>query len=158
MNQVGIYQLDEIDRLNDLSDTIEAGIFPAGEPYVKFNPGPWFNYGARTFVTAGYLSHNTYQYVTRDTYGMAMKATWVQIDGVGQSIFKRPVTDDGGKFSATGLLAVIEDRDETTGYRLVQNANDEDLQNSVLKPVWTNGNFIREYSLREVRDRVGAGA
>lgn len=112
---------------------------------------------ASTNVVFG-LGSYTYQYVTRDTYGMAMKATWVQIDGVGQSIFKRPVTDDGGKFSATGLLAVIEDRDETTGYRLVQNANDEDLQNSVLKPVWVNGNFVREYSLREVRDRVGAGA
>jgi ribose-phosphate pyrophosphokinase len=51
VNQVGIYQLDGIDRLNDLSETVETGIFPAGEPYVKFTPGPWFNEGAPTLVT-----------------------------------------------------------------------------------------------------------
>lgn len=51
MNQVGIYQLDGIEQLTDLGFTIETGIFPAGEPYVKFNPGREFKQGAPTLVT-----------------------------------------------------------------------------------------------------------
>lgn len=63
----------------------------------------------------------TYQYVTRDTYGMAMKATYAEryetigedlqedptLDKpvIGVNIFKKPITDPG-KNSATGLLMV----------------------------------------------------
>jgi len=50
----------------------------------------------------------TYQYVTRDTFGFAMKATWVQIDGKGIDIFKKPITDNGMKNSAKGRLAVLQ--------------------------------------------------
>lgn len=51
MKQVGIYQLDQIERLNDLSELVETGIFPAGEPYAKFTPDWTFNDGAPTLVT-----------------------------------------------------------------------------------------------------------
>ena len=60
---------------------------------------------ASTAVVFGYGSY-TYQYQTRDTFKMAMKATWVQINGLGRDIQKDPVTDDGTKKSATGRLAV----------------------------------------------------
>lgn len=46
----------------------------------------------------------TYQYVTRDTFGFAMKATYGEVNGVGREIFKDPATDDGTKKSAKGLL------------------------------------------------------
>jgi nicotinamide phosphoribosyltransferase len=52
----------------------------------------------------------TYQFNTRDTLGIAVKSTYqeVTIDGVteGINIFKDPVTDDGTKKSAKGLLCV----------------------------------------------------
>jgi ribose-phosphate pyrophosphokinase len=48
---VGVYQLDGLERLTDVSSTIEAGIFPAGEPYVKFTPQPLFKSGHPTLVT-----------------------------------------------------------------------------------------------------------
>ena len=48
----------------------------------------------------------TYQYNTRDTFGLAMKATYVEINNEGLEIFKNPITDDGTKKSATGLLQV----------------------------------------------------
>lgn len=51
----------------------------------------------------------TYQYLTRDTFGMAIKATWGQIDGKGFDIFKDPATDDGTKKSAKGLLHAYQD-------------------------------------------------
>ena len=51
----------------------------------------------------------TYEYVTRDTYGHAMKATAIRNrDGEIVPIFKRPVTDDGGKTSLKGIPAVYK--------------------------------------------------
>lgn len=48
----------------------------------------------------------TYQMVSRDTYGQAVKATWGVVDSEPREIFKDPVTDDGVKKSAKGLLRV----------------------------------------------------
>lgn len=63
----------------------------------------------------GYSSDNmvfgvgsyTYQYKTRDNLGWAMKATWAQINGEERELFKDPVTDNGNKRSAKGLLTVV---------------------------------------------------
>lgn len=52
----------------------------------------------------------TYQYVTRDTYGFAMKATYGEtVSGGPQPIYKDPRTDDGTKKSACGLLQVMQE-------------------------------------------------
>jgi nicotinamide phosphoribosyltransferase len=42
----------------------------------------------------------TYNYLTRDTFGFAVKATWGQVNGVGRELFKDPITDSGVKKSA----------------------------------------------------------
>lgn len=81
----------------------------------------------------------TYQFVTRDNHGHAMKATWVEIDGKGRNIFKSPVTDNGEKFSAKGRLAVIHDEDGEL--ILLNEATPEHEQMSLLRPVWRDGNF-----------------
>lgn len=47
----------------------------------------------------------SYQYITRDTFGFAMKATWMQIDGKSVDIYKAPKTDSS-KQSAKGRVAV----------------------------------------------------
>lgn len=49
---------------------------------------------ASTAVIFGYGSY-TYQYQTRDTFKMAMKATWVQINGQGRDIQKIPSPTTG---------------------------------------------------------------
>lgn len=49
----------------------------------------------------------TYQYVTRDSLSEAVKATYGIVDGIGYAVQKDPVTDNGTKKSATGLLAVL---------------------------------------------------
>jgi nicotinamide phosphoribosyltransferase len=88
----------------------------------------------------------SYQYVTRDTFGSAMKATWVEVDGVGRDIQKDPVTDNGLKRSATGRLAVVP------GYlRLIQQATPEQEAGSALQPVWEDGKFLRYQSFADVR-------
>lgn len=93
----------------------------------------------------------TYEYVTRDTHGLAMKATYAEINGVGHNLFKKPVTDNGGKFSATGLLAVV---DEDGTRKLIQNASDADMERSLLQPVWISGLYFNNWSFGEVRRRA----
>ena len=65
---------------------------------------------ASTNVVFG-IGSFTYQYVTRDTFASAIKATWAEVDGVGHDIMKDPVTDNGTKRSARGRLAVVRDQE-----------------------------------------------
>jgi nicotinamide phosphoribosyltransferase len=53
----------------------------------------------------------TYQYVTRDTFGFAMKSTWGRVLGEPRELSKDPITDDGTKKSLKGLLKVIRTDD-----------------------------------------------
>lgn len=92
----------------------------------------------------------TYQFVTRDTYGFAMKATWVEIDGKGMDIFKRPKTDDGMKNSAKGRLSVV--RGEDGKLQLINQATPEDEARSLLRLVWRNGNFVHRTSFSKIRE------
>ncbi|BBL19206.1 nicotinate phosphoribosyltransferase [Vibrio phage KIT04] len=95
----------------------------------------------------------TYQYVTRDTHGFAIKATDIQVgEGNHIAISKDPKTDQSKK-SAKGLLMVVEDGDS---YRLVadvtpeQEASDENC----LKTIFKDGKFIKRTSLAEIRARI----
>jgi nicotinamide phosphoribosyltransferase len=87
----------------------------------------------------------TYQYNTRDTYGFAMKATYGEVDGVGRNIFKDPVTDNGIKKSATGLLKV------TNG--VLYDNQDKNVE-SDLKTIFKDGSLVKETSLSEIRKRL----
>jgi nicotinamide phosphoribosyltransferase len=97
----------------------------------------------------------TYQYVTRDTFGFAMKATWVQIDGKGYDIFKKPITDNGMKNSAKGRLAVIPNANGKL--ELISQATPEQEALSVLQPVWVDGKFVYEEGFDVIRARALAG-
>ncbi len=90
----------------------------------------------------------TYQYNTRDTFGLAMKATYVEVSGEGREIFKNPVTDDGTKKSATGLLRVNK---ENGKYVLADKVSWKEEKGGELKTVFKDGVFLKEYSLGEIR-------
>lgn len=110
-----------------------------------------------TFITEGYLSHNTYQYVTRDTHGLAFKATAVQVEHADGSfewmpIFKDPLTDNSGKKSAKGLLAVV--KDEEGEYMLLENVDEATYNNCELQPVFLNGDFMNRQNFFDIRKRV----
>ncbi len=93
----------------------------------------------------------TYQYNTRDTFGMAMKATFVEVNGEGREIFKNPVTDDGTKRSATGLLQVKKVNNKYVLYDKVSWAAEKD---SELKTVFKDGMLVKDFSLQQIRDRI----
>lgn len=122
---------------------------------------------ASTNIVLG-IGSFTYQYNTRDTYGFAMKATYVELktgnvsadgkNGVveeveGRPIFKDPITDDGMKKSAKGLLKVVEQDGELT---LIDEVSWEDVQaeDNKLEVVFANGEFVKETTLTEIRERL----
>jgi nicotinamide phosphoribosyltransferase len=96
----------------------------------------------------------TYQYVTRDTYNMAMKATHCEINGTPIDMFKKPITDNGMKESAKGMLAVLRDKDGNL--YLKNQATVDELEQSELKTVWKDGQFKMFYDYAEVRARARA--
>lgn len=93
-----------------------------------------------------------FQGTTRDSFGSAVKATFVIINGEPHNIQKNPKTDDGTKKSATGRLAVAHKADGTL-YQ-IQGATDDQIKNSVLRPVWENGKFLVTSSFAEARAQL----
>jgi nicotinamide phosphoribosyltransferase len=109
----------------------------------------------------GFASYNvvlgigsyTYEYVTRDTFGFAMKATYGEVNGLGRDIFKSPKTDDGTKKSAKGLMQVY--RDPATGrLTLKDQCTWEEEGQGELKTVFKDGKLTVDWTLAEIRERV----
>lgn len=96
----------------------------------------------------------TYQYVTRDTYGWAMKATWGLTERGPQDIFKMPKTDDGTKNSAKGLLCVDVASDGVMF--LEQGVTEAREKEGALETVFLDGKLTRFETLAEIRDRLEA--
>ncbi|MNI51383.1 putative nicotinate phosphoribosyltransferase [compost metagenome] len=94
----------------------------------------------------------TYQYNTRDTFGFAMKATYGEVNGEGREIFKDPVTDDGTKKSAKGLLQIFKDADGE--YQLKDQCTWEEERKGELKEVYRDGKLLIDQSLAEIRARI----
>jgi nicotinamide phosphoribosyltransferase len=94
----------------------------------------------------------TYQFNTRDTFGFAMKATYVEVNGEAREIFKDPITDDGMKKSATGLLGVFLNGDDSL--RLEDKLSWEQEKMGILKTLYLNGNFENPTTLTEIKNRL----
>lgn len=97
----------------------------------------------------------TYQYNTRDSFGMAMKATHAIVDGQEYKIFKNPKTDSGVKRSARGMLAVTG---ESGNYVLHNDLSLEEWfdisDENKLQVVFRDGELINPTSLSEIRQRL----
>jgi nicotinamide phosphoribosyltransferase len=102
---------------------------------------------ASTNVVLG-IGSFTYQYNTRDTFGFAMKATYVEVDGVGREIFKDPITDDGTKKSATGLLKVLSDM------TLLDKVSWDIERHGMLQNIYLDGYFINKTTLTKIRNKL----
>lgn len=93
----------------------------------------------------------TYEYVTRDTYGFAMKATYGEVNGEARNIFKDPKTDDGTKKSAKGLMQVTEQKGKLV---MKDQCTWEEEKQGLLQTVFENGKVLNEQSLSEIRARI----
>lgn len=102
---------------------------------------------ASTNIVLG-IGSFTYQYNTRDTFGFAMKATYAEVNGKPINIWKDPVTDDGIKKSAKGLLSVDGDRN------LIEEVTWDETEKGLLRPVFRDGKLLRETSLQDIRENL----
>jgi len=107
---------------------------------------------ASSNITYG-LGSFSMTYSTRDSLGIAQKATWAKVDGVGYELFKDPITDGdrGMKKSAKGLLRV----DLVDGeYVLKDQCTPEEEQGGELDVVFENGRLVVDWTLNDIRERV----
>ena len=90
-------------------------------------------------IVFGLGSYN-YQYVTRDSYGFAMKTTWVEVDGKPKSVFKDPKTAQNVKRSARGLLTLTEKKGQRVFKQDVHaSVEAREKYNDVFNLVFKNG-------------------
>jgi nicotinamide phosphoribosyltransferase len=128
---------------------------------------------ASTNVVLG-IGSFTYQYNTRDTFGFAMKATYVEVledhitdygnSGeeipvrlkVGREIFKDPITDDGMKKSAKGLMQVhrLVGAHGVSSYILKDGVTWDEESKGDLKTIYLNGEFHNTTTLTEIRNKL----
>lgn len=103
-------------------------------------------YGVGSFTT---------QYTTRDSLGMAVKATGAVIDGQQIMVVKEPKTDLSKK-SAKGFLKVV--RNMFGQLELIDNCQLEDVQSddNELRRVFYNGKLIVDEDLTTIRERAAA--
>ena len=111
---------------------------------------------ASTNVVYGIGSY-TYQYNTRDTFGFALKSTFVMVGGQERNIFKDPVTDNGVKKSQTGMVAVLKDGGTIHHVDSLSRAERDKLEAvNLLEDVFIDGVLVRDESLQEIRSRLKA--
>lgn len=109
----------------------------------------------------------TYQYNTRDTFGFAMKATYVELEEtfyataesvepgvrtIGREIFKDPITDDGTKKSAKGLLAVYQRMDGSI--HLKDQVTWTQEGEGCLQTIFKDGIYENLVTLTDIREKL----
>ena len=105
---------------------------------------------ASTNVVFGVGSY-TCQYLTRDSMGIAVKATAAVVDGQTYALSKDPATDDGTKKCAKGLLRVEKEGNDFVLYDLQtweQEAKGE------LRTVFEDGELLNLESFETIRSRL----
>lgn len=91
----------------------------------------------------------TYQHVTRDTFGFAIKSTFGKVKGESRELFKDPKTDDGTKRSLRGLVKVVEQEGE-----LVVLDRQPNTLGTFLNPIFKNGLVIGSESFEVIKRRL----
>ena len=95
----------------------------------------------------------TYNLLTRDNFGWAMKAIYAQVGDESVEIYKDPATDSGTKKSARGLLRVEQ---EGNKFVLYERQTEEEANGGALIPVFRDSKLLVTQSLAEIRQRLHA--
>ncbi|MDO5559534.1 MAG: nicotinate phosphoribosyltransferase [Oscillospiraceae bacterium] len=116
---------------------------------------------AASNVTLGIGSY-TYQYVTRDSLGQALKATNSIVDGQERQIFKDPKTDKvkGANFkkSQKGMCCVYRDGEDILYKDELTIEEAAKMENNLLQPVFRDGMLLVDDSLSDIRRRLHGNA
>lgn len=105
----------------------------------------------------------TYQYVTRDSFGFALKATDSVINGVECQIYKDPITDKvkGNNFkkSQRGRCYVYKDGDDIfyKDFLTIEDLEKEEYADNLLIPVFKDGELLVDVSIQDIRNRLHNG-
>jgi len=121
---------------------------------------------ASTNIVFGVGSY-TMNYNTRDSIGFAVKSTYCEViertknergviidERISREIFKDPITDDGVKKSAKGLLAVFKDQDGE--FYLKDQCTWDEENTGELKTVFKDGSLLIDLNFSEIKSFVSA--
>ena len=89
--------------------------------------------------------------LTRDDLGFAIKASYVEVDGIGVPVYKQPKTDMS-KASSAGLFKVV--KEESGDYKLLSNVTKQEEEEGELQTVWVDGVFVKETTFDEIKARL----
>jgi nicotinamide phosphoribosyltransferase len=89
-------------------------------------------------------------YATIDSQGGAVKSTYVEVKGEARPIFKNPITDDGIKKSAKGLLQVTDELE------MIDNCSWEQEQKGLLKIIYKNGIFYNLTNFTKIKTKINS--
>lgn len=134
-SHIGLIYGDSItlDRSNDILESLSNKGFASGN--VVFGVGSF-----------------TYQYITRDTFGFAVKATATSVDSDFIAIFKDPATGDKLKKSAKGYMIVTVDRDGELV--MTDEVSEYEEQFGELDIIYEDGIFAPKPDFNEIRRMI----
>ena len=114
-----------------------------------------FSMQALEVVENGKTAYKPY---TRDTFGIAFKATNCIVNGKEYPIYKNPKTDTGFKKSQRGMVVVGYDeegnivaRDKLT---VKEFYTEVEKGNNLMRPIFEDGKVLIDDSLEEIRERI----
>lgn len=159
-----------VERLFELfGGTVNAKGFKELDPHIGVVYGDSITVERATKICEGLMANGfastntilgigsyTYQYVTRDTFGFALKGTAEIVAGQFKAIQKRPATDTGNfKKSQKGMVAVVI---ENNDFRLIDDLNPTTIEqlndSNLLKECFVDGAFVSTASFKEIRNRL----
>lgn len=89
---------------------------------------------------------------TRDTFSSCIKACYAEVDGKCYPIFKNP-KEGGFKKSQKGLCFLYENENGNLAYK--DEYTSEDIPDgNLLETVFKDGKLVKEYTLKEIRQRL----
>ena len=88
---------------------------------------------------------------TRDSFGMAVKATHAIINGKDTPLFKNPKTDNGKRSQRGAVMVYHEDGELKYKDGLTMQEFEEQKENSALQTIFKDGKLLYEQSLEDIR-------
>jgi nicotinic acid phosphoribosyltransferase len=111
--------------------------------------------GSFSFMCLETYDNNGVHYnpYTRDTFGIAIKATYGQVNRKPVMIFKNP-KELSWKKSQKGCVIVAKDGESYTDEHTLQEAHCVYAEENLLRPIFSNGEMEVEDTLAQIRNRM----